>query len=198
MGELILILGGSRSGKSTYAQQLALETGGERVLFIATAEARDVEMEARIAKHRQERPDGWRTLEAPMGVAEALRPTIGDAGISDVGVVLLDCLTLLASNVMLAQGENADARAVEQAVLDEVNAVLDLWRAGDFTLIVVSNEVGLGVVPAYELGRLYRDLLGRANQMLAAQSDRVYFMIAGLPLELKALLAASGCRDAAT
>jgi adenosyl cobinamide kinase/adenosyl cobinamide phosphate guanylyltransferase len=186
MGELILILGGSRSGKSTYAQQLALVLGGERVLFVATAEARDTEMEARIAKHRQERPAGWRTLEAPMGVAEALRPPVEDRR-----VVLLDCLTLLASNVMLAQGETADEKTMEQALLREVNDLLDLWRAGDFTLIIVSNEVGLGVVPAYELGRYYRDLLGRANQMLAAQSDRVYFMIAGLPLELKSLLAAS-------
>lgn len=187
MGELILILGGSRSGKSTYAQKLALELGGARVLFVATAEARDDEMQARIAKHKEERPAGWRTLEAPLDVAEALRPTVGDAR-----VVLLDCLTLLASNAMLAQGENADEKAMEQALLREVNAVLDLWRAGDFDLIVVSNEVGLGVVPAYELGRYYRDLLGRANQMLAAQADRVYFMIAGLPLELKSLLNGRG------
>jgi len=178
--ELILILGGARSGKSTHAEKLALELGGPDVLYIATAQAFDDEMRARIAAHRAQRPAGWRTLESPSLISAPLAEAIGPAR-----VVLLDCLTLLASNAVLALGDEPTARTAEAAVDAEVAALLAAYRAGGATWIVVSNEVGLGLVPPYPLGRAYRDALGRANQRLAAAADRVLFMVAGLPLTVK-------------
>lgn len=175
-----LILGGARSGKSRYAHQLAAERG-QRVLYVATAEPGDDEMAARIAAHRAERPAHWTTLEAPHHVGRAIR-TQRD---SRFDVILLDCLTLLASNVLMPLPEpvsEADAHAALQAELEELLAVCAESRAA---WIVISNEVGLGLVPPYPLGRVYRDVLGRANQRLAAQADEVLFMIAGLPLRLK-------------
>jgi len=180
--ELILILGGARSGKSEYAQQLAGQLG-HRVLYVATATAGDEEMEARIAVHRASRPPHWRTLEAPTGVGEALEEAIGDAE-----VVVLDCLTLLVSNLMTGEPEQ---EALEKQVLAELKALLEVYAAHEATFIVVSNEVGMGIVPAYPMGRVYRDVLGRANQWLAARADKVILLIAGLPIELKALVVKS-------
>lgn len=178
--QLILILGGARSGKSSYAQKLALELAGPDVLYIATAQAFDDEMRARIAAHRAERPAGWRTLEAPSLLATPITEAIGPAR-----VVLLDCVTLLASNALLALGEEPSAQAAEAAVDAEISALLAAQRESHATWIVVSNEVGLGLVPPYPLGRAYRDALGRANQRLAAAAARVLFMVAGLPLTVK-------------
>ena len=182
MGRLILVLGGARSGKSDYAQDLAQATGGDQVLFVATAEARDEDMQRRIATHRQARPAAWQTLEAPLNLAAAL--TLHE---SDADVVLVDCLTLLVSNIILALGETFDAARAERAVQDEIEALIRAYDQSAATLIVVSNEVGLGLVPDNALGRLYRDVLGKANQKLAAQAESVYFMVAGIAMELKAL-----------
>lgn len=186
MGRLILVLGGARSGKSDYAQALAQSTGGDRVLFVATAEARDDDMQRRIAVHRQSRPAAWHTLEVPLNLAAALQQCESDAA-----VVLVDCLTLLVSNIILALGETPDPARAEGAVQDEVEALVHVCDQGAATLIVVSNEVGLGLVPDNALGRLYRDLLGKANQKLAARAETVYFMVAGLAVELKALAGVS-------
>lgn len=176
--KLILILGGARSGKSTYAEKLAAEWG-PRVLYIATAEARDEEMVQRIAAHRLSRPVTWRTLEAPHHVGAALT-TVKDS----LDVLLLDCLTLLVSNIILSK-EGEPQAVIEAAVQAELEAILAAQVRLNAPLIVVSNEVGLGLVPPYPLGRVYRDVLGRANQYLAAQANRVIFMVAGLPLTLK-------------
>jgi len=178
--ELILILGGARSGKSAHAQVLALEMGGPSVLYLATAQAFDEEMQARIAVHRAERPAGWRTLEAP----SLIGAPIAEAG-AGVRVVLLDCMTLLASNAVLGAGDGAPVPVAVAAVTREVTALLAAYRAGDVTWIVVSNEVGMGLVPPYPLGRVYRDALGRANQTLAAAADRVSLLVAGLPMRVK-------------
>ena len=178
--ELILILGGARSGKSSYAQQMALDLGGPEVLFVATAEAYDDEMRLRIAAHQADRPAGWRTVEAPRRVAEQIAPAAESAS-----VVLVDCLTLLASNALLSAGEDASPQQSEAEVLAEVDSLLAVCRSSDATWIMVSNEVGLGLVPPYPLGRLYRDALGRANQRIAAAADRVLFMVAGLPMRVK-------------
>lgn len=178
--KLILILGGARSGKSSYAEKLAAELGGPDVLYIATAQAFDDEMRARIAAHRAARPAGWRTLEAPSLAAAPLAEAVGDAA-----VVLVDCITLLTSNAILALGDEPAPAAAEGAVNREVDALLAAHGAGAATWIVVSNEVGLGLVPPYPLGRIYRDVLGRANQRLAAAADRALFMVAGLPLAVK-------------
>lgn len=178
--ELILILGGARSGKSSYAQRLALERAGRDVLVVATAEAGDAEMRERIRVHQRERPAGWRTLEAPLDVGPQISTAAGAAQI-----VVLDCLTLLVSNVIVALGETASAQTADLAVTREIESLLAAYRAGAATWMIVSNEVGLGVVPAFSLGRTYRDALGRANQTLAAAADHVLFMVAGLPLRVK-------------
>lgn len=186
MGRLLLVLGGARSGKSAYAQHLAEELGGTRVLFVATAEAWDEEMAQRIARHRQERPAAWRTLEAPHRVGQAIALHQGDAV-----VVLVDCVTLLVSNTMLRLGESPDAAAAAAAVQAEITALLQTCADSAATCIVVSNEVGLGLVPDNPLGRLYRDLLGQANQRLARQAAAVYFMVAGLAVDVKTLARAA-------
>ncbi|MBM3226280.1 MAG: bifunctional adenosylcobinamide kinase/adenosylcobinamide-phosphate guanylyltransferase [Candidatus Tectomicrobia bacterium] len=186
MGRLCLILGGARSGKSAYAQRLAEAWGGEHVLFVATAEAWDEDMAQRIARHQQERPSAWRTLEMPRQVGHALARQQGDAP-----VVVVDCLTLLVSNALLALGEAPDPAAATAAVHEEVTALLQTCQASRATYLVVSNEVGLGLVPDNPLGRLYRDLLGKANQTLAAHATAVYWMVAGLPVDVKALASPS-------
>jgi adenosylcobinamide kinase/adenosylcobinamide-phosphate guanylyltransferase len=182
--ELILILGGARAGKSAYAERLA--TGyGPQVLYVATAEVKDDEMRARIQAHRARRPSTWTTFETPTEVGTAL---LGAWPVADV--ILLDCLTLLVTNVLLAHGgEVADSPEVEQtinaAVTTEIDTLLIAQKQLSLPVIIVSNEVGMGLVPPYPLGRLYRDILGRANQQLAAAADRVYLMMAGLPIALK-------------
>lgn len=170
--QLTLVLGGARAGKSTYAQRLA--DGGGRVLFVATAEARDADMSARILAHQANRPAEWGTLEEPLDLVSAMAPVV-----SGYDTVLLDCLTLWVSNLMLDDPDVDLPARTEQ--------LLELYREQDASWIVVSNEVGLGVVPATKLGRVYADELGRVNQIVAAEADEVWFMAAGLPLNLKAL-----------
>ncbi|HEY8476358.1 MAG TPA: bifunctional adenosylcobinamide kinase/adenosylcobinamide-phosphate guanylyltransferase [Chloroflexota bacterium] len=187
--ELILVLGGARGGKSTFAESLARSLG-ERVLYVATATGIDEEMRQRIRAHQRARGGAWRTVEVPLGVEAAVR----QHG-ADVDVVLLDCLTLLVANVLVGPGhdqldeERLDQEALERTVAAEVSGLVAAYEAGPASLVVVSNEVGMGVVPAYAIGRVYRDLLGKANQMLAARADRVYLLVAGIPLEIKALAA---------
>lgn len=181
MGKLILLTGGARSGKSTQAQRLA-EQHGSRILFIATATADDDEMRTRIEKHQQERPAGWVTREIPHGIAKALtdHPIQTD-------YVILDCLTLLVSNVMLlgvTDFDHPDETAASQRVEAEIVSLLNTIQTSSVDWIIVSNEVGMGLVPPYPLGRIYRDLLGRANQQIAACADEVYWMVAGIPVPI--------------
>ena len=177
---LTLILGGARSGKSTYAQKLARERGGDDVLFVATAQALDDEMAARIDAHRHDRPAAWRTLEAPRHAGEAITNAKPSAG------VLVDCLTLLVSNAVLAKGpESASATEAEAAALVETEELIAAYQNGTASWIIISNEVGLGLVPPYPVGRAYRDALGRANQRLAAEADEVVLMVAGIPVKIK-------------
>lgn len=174
---LVLILGGARSGKSRYAQELAPRLG-TRITYLATAEARDNEMQSRIAKHRAERPAEWQTVEAHACVGDVL-------ALVHAEVVLLDCMTLLVSNIIGAAGEDASFDMLQARVNAEVEGILAAYRAGRFSLVIVSNEVGMGIVPEYALGRFYRDLLGTANQRLALAADEVLLMIAGLPMKVK-------------
>lgn len=176
---MTLILGGVRSGKSEYAQRLAAESG-RPVLYVATATAGDEEMAERIARHQAARPAEWRTLEAPTDVGPAL-----EAALAGGEVVLMDCLTLLVSNLMMEEGEGVTEDRLMARVTAELEALLEACAARGVTLIVVSNEVGMGLVPPYPMGRVYRDVLGRANQWLAARADRVVLMVAGIPLEVK-------------
>ena len=164
-----LILGGARSGKSARAQRLA-ETAGESRLFIATAEAWDEEMAARIERHKADRGAGWRTLETPLDLVEAIKTRDGSAA-----VCLVDCLTLWLSNLMHASLD----------VETETAALCNVLETSAGPIILVSNEVGLGLVPETPLGRDFRDAQGRLNQQVAAVCDRVEFVAAGLPLTLK-------------
>lgn len=177
---LTFILGGARSGKSSYAEKLAGE-GGSNVLYVATAQAWDEEMAIRIARHRAERPEQWRTLEAQTDVGAAIQTALT----SEIDTVLIDCLTLLATNVILPIPEPISDDDATAAVMREVDGLLAAFAQSNCNWIIVSNEVGLGVVPPYPLGRVYRDALGRANQRLAAAADRVLFMVAGLPMTVK-------------
>jgi adenosylcobinamide kinase / adenosylcobinamide-phosphate guanylyltransferase len=173
---IILLLGGARSGKSTRAQELAEEMGG-RVLFCATAEALDDEMQARIEAHKRSRPSNWDTIESSRNIGEALR-----AHGRDHNTVIIDCITLLVSNCL---NDDFTSDQAEKAALAEITSLIGLMQERRANYILVSNEVGSGLVPDNKAGRLYRDMLGQANQQLAKYADEVYFMAAGLSLRMK-------------
>jgi adenosylcobinamide kinase/adenosylcobinamide-phosphate guanylyltransferase len=203
-------MGGARGGKSTFAERLAARQaatlaaaggGTPRVTFLATSEANDPEMVARVAAHRAARSQTWVTLECPLEAGAAVRSTAAGS------IFLLDCVTFWISNLLFAAGGlggtepqglgNFDKtfipREIEETIAARVTAALDdllaaLGETGS-TMIAVSNEVGLGVVPEYPIARLYRDELGRANRRLADAADSVYLLVAGIPVELKALAA---------
>lgn len=183
MGRLVLVLGGARSGKSAFAERLARAEGGEGVLYIATATVTDDEMAARIARHRADRSDAWETVELPVRAGNALRQRANLPG-----VLLLDCLTLLLSTPAFTDLD-LSADAIEAHATAEVDGLLRLRDAYPGTLIVVSNEVGMGLHPNSALGRSYRDALGRANQRLASHADTAYLLVAGIPLDLRRLQA---------
>jgi adenosylcobinamide kinase/adenosylcobinamide-phosphate guanylyltransferase len=191
---LTLLLGGVRSGKSARAVDLARATpAGGRVLFVATAQAFDDDMARRIVAHRAERPAEWDTLESPTALPADLARTLAAAESAGApyATVAIDCLTLWVSNLLLALDEADDAERTIAGAVARLLAVRDGGRAAAGTVparwIVVSNEVGLGVVPPTPLGRRYRDALGRANRMVAAAADAVTLMVAGLELPLKPL-----------
>ena len=162
-----LVLGGARSGKSRYAEGLLSLHAGKRI-YLATAEPGDAEMRARIADHRRRRGTSWRTVEAPLDIA----PVIAGAGDD---AILLDCLTLWLANLMSAGRDIGKAERELWSALGDVRA----------PVVLVSNEVGLGIVPDNALAREFRDHAGRLNQAMAALADRVFFLAAGLPLTLK-------------
>jgi len=176
-----LILGGARSGKSRYAETLA-HASGLPVTVIATAEALDAEMTARIRRHQDDRPAGWRTVETPVTLAATLREEARDGR-----CVIVDCLTLWLLNLMTGAEnlpEPPDASHLPQLQAERA-ALLDSLPALPGQILLVANEVGLGLVPETPLGRLYRDEAGRLNQALARVCERVSFVAAGLPLALK-------------
>jgi adenosylcobinamide kinase/adenosylcobinamide-phosphate guanylyltransferase len=176
---MILLLGGARAGKSAYAMRLAQDgerTAGHEVCFIATAQGLDEDMAKRIARHRAERSTNWRTIEEPCQIDEALRQASG------AGIVVVDCLTLFVSNWLM---RHEDEHECEEFVRRITRNFLGLARTRQQKIICVSNEVGLGVVPDTNLGRVFRDLLGRVNQDFAAAADEVYLLVAGLPFQLK-------------
>jgi adenosylcobinamide kinase/adenosylcobinamide-phosphate guanylyltransferase len=179
MGSITLITGGARSGKSTHALRLAEETG-RSVTFLATAQALDEEMLARIQKHRAERPSHWQSLEVPFGIASCVGQIRSD-------VVILDCITLLVTNLMMqyVKEDLVDEEPYMLAVQKDIHELADALREQNRDWLIVSNEVGLGLVPPYQMGRVYRDVLGWANQQLARIADRVIFMVSGIPMVIK-------------
>ncbi len=181
MGELILVTGAARSGKSSFAEKLAAGLGSQ-VAYIATAQAFDLEMEERIKLHRSRRPANWLTIEEPVALPETL-VRYGDSS----RVILLDCVTLWLSNLLLREigTEGEPAEGWQGRILARVQELAEAASSGLATVICVSNEVGWGIVPEDKLGRLYRDLAGKANQVLAGHAGRVYLVVAGYPLEIK-------------
>jgi adenosylcobinamide kinase / adenosylcobinamide-phosphate guanylyltransferase len=168
---LVLIGGGVRTGKSSFALRLARKMG-ERRLYVATAEARDEEMADRIRRHVQERGSEFRTVEAPIEVVKEV-----DAA-REAEVVVVDCLTLWLSNLLL-RGDG------EEAILGQVDLLISTLRAKPVHAILITNEVGMGVVPESALGRAFRDLCGRAHQAIAARADEIYFGALGTMIRLK-------------
>ncbi|HEY4836431.1 MAG TPA: bifunctional adenosylcobinamide kinase/adenosylcobinamide-phosphate guanylyltransferase [Bradyrhizobium sp.] len=165
---LTFVLGGARSGKSRYAEGLVMDCAPPWV-YIATAQAHDDEMAVRIAEHRQRRDGGWRTVEAPLDLPGAI------AAHGSEGPVLIDCLTLWLSNVMLTGRD----------LVAETQRLIAALRNADGPIVIVSNEVGFGIVPDNALARKFRDAQGRLNMQVAAIADRAVLIAAGLPLTLK-------------
>ncbi len=181
--KIVLITGGARSGKSHFAQELALKSG-KSVLFVATAEAGDEDMRQRIEEHKKNRPSSWNTLEVTTHVGDEIIKKGGGAQ-----VVIVDCITLLVNNIFSRFtdqiGEQIDDSLVEKEVTSEIGELIECINRLDASFIIVTNEVGMDLVPANKIGRLYRDLLGKANQLLAEQAGEVYLMVAGLPVKIK-------------
>lgn len=172
----ILVLGGARGGKSRFAQELA-GNFSNKVLFVATGEPLDEEMQSRIEQHKQDRPSSWRTIETPVDIGRQVEKQIGDAE-----VVVIDCLTLLVSNLL---GKSTDYLKAEKLAMVDMNELIACMDRLDVNFIIVSNEVGFGIVPKTKAGRIYRDLLGKVNQLIAQHADVVYLMVAGIPVKLK-------------
>ncbi len=179
----ILLIGGARSGKSHFARELGLRSA-QPVLFVATAVAGDEEMRQRIEDHRKARPATWGTLEVTTHVGSKISQGIGEAQ-----TVIVDCITLLVNNIFSQYsdpaGELIDVPLIEKEVMAEIDELVDCINQVNTNFIIVSNEVGLGLVPDTRIGRLYRDLLGRANQVLAQCADEIYLMAAGMPVRIK-------------
>ena len=183
MKKIILLLGGARSGKSRYAQEYA-RRNGEQVLFVATATAGDEDMRIRIEKHKKDRPAHWRTLEASTDIGKQIEANAGDAKL-----IVIDCITMLVNNIFSRYDEKqfdiiSDA-VLEKEVVAEIEHLQKCLKKVDASFLIVSNEVGLGLVPDNRMGRLYRDILGRANQMLAQTADEVFLLVAGIPMKVK-------------
>jgi adenosylcobinamide kinase / adenosylcobinamide-phosphate guanylyltransferase len=183
--KLILVTGGARSGKSTFAEQLA-EQYGRPITYIATAQVFDEEMRERIRIHRERRAAYWLTVEAPYD-AEAVIRRVG----MDTPVILVDCLTLFVTNYLLkevpvdANSEKYTYQECVPKVLQSVRGLAEAAKSVPGCVIVVTNEVGLGIVPGDPLSRAFRDIAGWANQCIAAAADEVYFVVSGIPMRIK-------------
>jgi len=177
MSRTIFITGGARSGKSVFAEKMALEFDSP-LCYLATAQALDNEMEERVNRHRERRGEQWCMLEEPLNLSRALLECDGR-----YQVILLDCITLWLSNLLFAY-ENQEVN-IEERILADVRQLADILRKMTTPVILVSNEVGMGIVPENALARLYRDIAGKANQLLAAAADEVHVVISGIPLRLK-------------
>lgn len=173
--KLVFIIGGARSGKSGFALKLAESIKGKR-LYIATAEALDEEMEERIKKHKKERGNNWNNIEEPIKIADVIKKN------KKYGVILLDCLTLWISNLM---HKKTGARGHGPGVSKTVTEFISACKKAGANIIIVSNEVGLGIVPDNPLARRFRDIAGYANQKIADAADEVYFMVSGIPMRMK-------------
>lgn len=185
MSKIILVTGGARSGKSTFAESLCKERNNSTA-YIATSVAFDDEMKERVRKHKEIRPKEWKTYE----IYKDIYTIIKEIG-QNYDTVILDCVTLLVNNLMFVDGIDID-KATEQEIneleayiKDQVGKLIEEVRKTDLYFVMVTNEIGLGVVPGYKLGRVYCDFVGRINQMLGKLSDEVYFTVCGIPTKIK-------------
>lgn len=184
MGKLVLVTGGARSGKSSFGEKYAARYG-KRVAYIATSQIWDKEMEFRVKLHKERRPADWQTYEAPYEAHKAVAAAI-QAGCD---MILFDCLTVYTSN-LLCSLDNIDDSDRNYGLLREAcQSLIDAVKKSNATMVVVTNEVGAGIVPENHLAREFRDLAGLANQLLAAASEEVYFTVAGIPVNIKKLAA---------
>jgi len=189
MGAVTLILGGTKSGKSSYARDIALQRQKEtereedrasQVLYIATARVLDEEMADRVQRHIESRPAQWRTWERSVRVGEGLQSES-----EGCCAVILDCLTMLATNIILDQEEGTPRDEIQQTVLEEVDTILQAAEEIDAELLIISNHVESGLISPNRLGRLFQDICGLCHQHIAAHADRVFLMTAGIPQQLK-------------
>lgn len=185
MGKIILVTGGARSGKSSFAENMARKLG-DFILYVATSIAFDEEMKLRIKKHREQRPEQWETLEAYKDMDINLKDKLeGKSGI------MLDCITIMLTNIMLEENldwnslQSAEILELEKKVNDEIYKLIDVINSSNKTFILVTNEVGMGIVPENALSRVFRDMAGRVNQLLAKAADEVYFCVSGIPMKIK-------------
>ena len=181
-----LVIGGARSGKSTFAENKAKEYGS-KIAYIATSVITDKSMEDRVKKHRAQRPEEWKTIERYNNFNELQN----DIDFLNADTIMIDCITTLIGNFMVDSGIDFDNCKVEEVnnleikIKEEVLGLISLCRKLDKKLIIVSNEVGLGIVPAYYMGNYFRDISGRINSSIAFKADNVYFIVSGIPMKLK-------------
>lgn len=182
-GEIILVTGGARSGKSAFAERY-VATHGRRIAYIATAQVLDDEMRYRVELHKRRRPETWRTYEAPFAAEQAIAKAA-----SDRDTILFDCVTIYLSNLICSFSEEqiADEALVHAQADAAIDRLIAAVRAGGVRCVFVTNEVGAGIVPEHRLSRLYRDAAGRANQRLAQEAEAVYLTVAGIPVNLRKL-----------
>jgi adenosylcobinamide kinase/adenosylcobinamide-phosphate guanylyltransferase len=186
MMKIVFITGGARSGKSSFAEKMAMKSG-KKVVYVATAQVLDQEMAMRVNLHKKRRPKNWKTIEEPKLLSKVLKDIGINEAFIDCNLVLIDCIALLVSNWLpLEKAEEKSLwSSLRKNLLDEIEAMLDNAKNIRQDVIIVSNEVGSGIVPEYPLARLYRDLLGEANQLIARAADEVFFMVSGLPMKIK-------------
>ncbi|MBC8014673.1 MAG: bifunctional adenosylcobinamide kinase/adenosylcobinamide-phosphate guanylyltransferase [Sporomusaceae bacterium] len=178
-GKIILVTGGARSGKSLFAEQYALAQDGS-MAYIATAQIYDQEMESRVTLHRTRRADRWQTFEAPYDAHQTIELAAREAN-----VILFDCLTLYTSNLLLSPSAPDDQEHKFQYIMEQIDKLLSNARSSQATVIFVTNEVGMGIVPDNALARQYRDIAGMVNQKVAGYADEVYLVVSGLAVEIK-------------
>ncbi|MDC7125363.1 MAG: bifunctional adenosylcobinamide kinase/adenosylcobinamide-phosphate guanylyltransferase [Spirochaetales bacterium] len=183
MGKIILVLGGTKSGKTSFAQNEASKLArltGKNISYIATARALDQGMKDRIKRHKESRPNKWETWEEPLNVSEILTKAA-----MNKAAAILDCFTMLATNIIMELGENPERIAAMDAVSRETNAVISAAKGVNSTLFIISNHVEVGLIAPTALGGLFQDIAGINHQMLAREADEVYLLTAGIPQRLK-------------
>ncbi|NDO45806.1 bifunctional adenosylcobinamide kinase/adenosylcobinamide-phosphate guanylyltransferase [Clostridium sp. MD294] len=181
---MILVTGGDRSGKSAFAENLAKKTEG-KVLYIATAKIMDKEMENRIQKHKQRRPQQWDTLESYIHLGEKIKNAQ-----KKYHCILLDCITMLLTNLIFEYSktddiENMDFIELENKIVKELEEIAEVCSISKSEVIIVTGEIGLGIVPMDKLSRHFRDIIGSVNQILAQKANEVYFVVSGIAMKIK-------------